>query len=244
VSETVNLNEIGLPHADFGVVQQWDTSYPDERVAVYFRNIKRHLISHIRKADYVFGCVAWLTDDEILVELSQKKGVCILVQKEDFLRPGSQDERDDPSWRENLHSLYSAIPGTERFSFHGCGIAASLSTCADQDMDAIRCVGVKQNAWRSAARMHNKFALFCKALSHRSPHPEQEWQPLWDVPFGVWTGSYNWSKAATRSFENCVYIEEPKAVKGFYVEFQQILALSEPCDWETKWVNPEYRIGT
>lgn len=56
---------------------------------VFFRDLKTRLIEQINRADYVFGCVAWLTDHDILTALGKKRGVQLLVQKEDFLRPDS-----------------------------------------------------------------------------------------------------------------------------------------------------------
>ena len=68
----------------------------------------------------------------------------------------------------------------------------------------------------------------------------------WDsvVPYKVWTGSFNFTNNAERSFENAVVLEEPSIVQAYFKEFQQIAALSEPLDWESEWVEPEWRIGT
>lgn len=60
-----------------------------------FRNLKEELIACIKNADFVFGCVAWLTDFDVLAALAEKQGVNIAVQKEDFLRPDTVE----PEWR-------------------------------------------------------------------------------------------------------------------------------------------------
>jgi hypothetical protein len=214
-----------------------DVSYPNERVACYFRRIKTHLLRHIGKADYVFGCVAWFTDLDIVEALSRKRGVCILVQKEDFLRPDVPSAYRNPAWKRRLRTAYESVRGVQRHRFHGCGVAGSLSYGDIEPMAAIRCVGVSQNKWMP--RMHHKFALFANEASRE--HSEC-W--TWELPSEVWTGSYNWSQTANRSLENAVVVSEEKTVKGFYLEFQQVLGLSEPCDWTSEWVCPEYRFGT
>ena len=35
-----------------------------------------------------------------------------------------------------------------------------------------------------------------------------------------------------------------RIVQAYYQEWGQVFALSEPLDWESEWVEPEYRIGT
>ncbi len=63
-------------------------------------------------------------------------------------------------------------------------------------------------------------------------------------PVRVWTGSFNLTQNAVASFENAVIISNPRIVQAYTVEFEQLFALSEPLDWTTEYVEPEYRIGT
>jgi phosphatidylserine/phosphatidylglycerophosphate/cardiolipin synthase-like enzyme len=63
-------------------------------------------------------------------------------------------------------------------------------------------------------------------------------------PYAVWTGSFNFSYTASYSFENAIYTNRPKIVQAYFAEWQQILAFSEPLDWTTEWVQPEWRIGS
>ena len=60
----------------------------------------------------------------------------------------------------------------------------------------------------------------------------------------VWTGSYNISQTATKSLENAVVIRDQVIAEAYFNEWSQIMALSEPLDWESEWVAPEWRIGT
>jgi phosphatidylserine/phosphatidylglycerophosphate/cardiolipin synthase-like enzyme len=105
-------------------------------------------------------------------------------------------------------------------------------------MEGVRCVGNynadKHPAW---PRMHNKFLVFC------ADRGEPGW-PYPDEPECVWTGSYNMTFNAQKSFENSVIIHDRDIAAAYAWEWSQILAFSEPLDWESRWCAPEYRIGT
>ena len=64
------------------------------------------------------------------------------------------------------------------------------------------------------------------------------------IPYVVWTGSLNFSIASTLSFENAILIRKKEVVDLYFKEFCQILALSEPLDWASEWMRPEWWIGT
>lgn len=196
------------------------------------------LIENIRKADVVLGCIAWLTDYDVLRELSNKDSV-IVVQKEDFLRPDI-DSGIKKNFNERLNNAYKKLKcKIARFEFDN--ILNSLSICGDYSIEPVRCVG-NNNSSKAPAfpRMHNKFMIFCSLVDRNDP--EYKWKLV--VPYAVWTGSYNLTKNAAASFENAVLINSPAIAKAFYMEFGQIMALSEPLDWKTDWVEPEWRIGT
>lgn len=63
-------------------------------------------------------------------------------------------------------------------------------------------------------------------------------------PYAVWTGSFNFSDNGTKSFENAVVIEDVAIAEAYLEEWGQIAALSEPLDWSSEWMAPEWRIGT
>jgi len=248
-----------------------DFSTASNGVSVYFKNLEGHLIEHIKKADVVLGCVAWLTSEPILRALKGKQ-VAIVVQKEDFLRP----DRDVNRWRQKLQGLYGDlrsdmlrhdIPGVAEL----CERAGEdgLSTHREDncdDSDAIRCVG-NHNADKSPAfpRSHHKFVVFGKYVpvfqaqdsaetvypSWGNPHERDEETPGYPPSkvrvlqlYGVWTGSFNFTANASASFENAVYLEDKAVVHAFTQEFAQIFTMSEPLDWESQWSEPEWRIGS
>ena len=89
---------------------------------------------------------------------------------------------------------------------------------------------------RTFPRMHNKFLAFCDA--------NLTGDEMRLVPRAVWTGSFNMTRNATRSFENAVVLTDPDIVAAYYREWEQILSLSEPLDWTSHWCEPEWRIGS
>jgi hypothetical protein len=207
-------------------------SSSDGSVRVYFRNLTDHLKEHIAESDAVFGCVAWLTHFDILDALASRQ-TAIIVQKEDFLRP---DLGAKSNWKNQLRAKYRAM-GCDLMRFAFDNMMGSLSTCSDPSIEPVRCVG-NFNREKAPAfpRMHNKFLVFARIADQ-----DQTSVP---VPYAVWTGSFNLTANAAASLENALYITHPEIVRAYFEEFGQIMALSEPLDWESDWSAPDLRIGT
>lgn len=211
------------------------------KVETCFRNLEERLIQEIEQADCVVGCVAWLTSEKILKALATCKAVSIIVQKEDFLRP---DLASYPNWAARLRKHYKALRGFG-WRYDVGGTVGCLSVCGDPTISAVRCVG-NLNSDKDPAfpRMHNKFALFCNFKEEIFQDDVYEERRLDICPYKVWTGSFNFTHNGTHSLENAVLIEGDRVAEAYYEEWEQIVALSEPLDWDTPWMAPEWRIGT
>ncbi len=229
MKKIVNLNELGIENdGNFPELCARDNSISISGVdlQVLFRNQKQELLKKIRSSHCVLGCVAWLTDFEILEALSTVQTVAIVVQKEDFLRP---DVGAPSDWKTSLRIAYSMLKNnTERYNWPG--LMGSLSVGGDPTVNAVSCVG-NHNRDKVPAfpRMHNKFLVFGESLNKLT---------------AVWTGSFNLTKNASLSLENSLLINNSHVAEAFYNEFCQIYALSESLDWTTDWSEPELRIGT
>lgn len=92
--------------------------------------------------------------------------------------------------------------------------------------------------------MHNKFLVFANYEEEPRAGEHGSWVETVIKPYGVWTGSFNLTQNAERSFENAVYMTNKAIVRAYFEEFSQIMALSEPLDWSKDWMEPEWRIGT
>ena len=227
-----NLNQLGVP-VDHDHEPQRDNSMSAiAPIEVIFREHQARLVQEIARYPVVIGCIAWLTDAVVLAALAKCHHVSIIVQKEDFLRPDLGQMRALA-----LRRLYDALPAPlMRYSLPG-GVSG-LNYAGDPSIAAIRCVGhhnsEKKSAW---PRMHNKFLVFCDQKSDTGG--------LHDVvPQKVWTGSYNISANAAVSWENAVMIDSPVVAEAYAREYGQIMTFSEPLDWTSPWIQPEYRIGS
>lgn len=87
--------------------------------------------------------------------------------------------------------------------------------CEDDEFDAIRCFGFSDK--KNKPLMHHKFLVFLDKDM---------------IPYGVWTGSYNLTKNATKSLDNVIYSKDINIVKAYVEEFEQFLFLSEKLNWE------------
>lgn len=229
VSRTPQASDKNLNHAEIresGQIEDFSTV--EGNISVYFRDLEKHLVSTINQYPVVVGCVAWLTNKTILDSMLSCDAVSIIVQKEDFLRPDTKSFED-------LHRAYARLRGQERYWFGG--LAGSISVSAGNDDRAVRCAGNHNSDKKPAhPRMHHKFLVFCDRVG--SPEGKVV------APKKVWTGSFNFSHNSTNSLENAVLINSETIATAYYKEWEQIFAISEPLDWESKWVAPEWRLGT
>ncbi|EDT2963645.1 hypothetical protein EL09_15510 [Salmonella enterica subsp. enterica] len=242
--EIKNLNELLIPDADRKSQPLDNFNTQSGTTSVYFRNLEKHLIAHIKSADIVLGAVAWLTSYPVLDALAQDdKDVVFVIQKEDFLRP---DIDATNNFKETLRKKYSSLKNSlTRYNFEGT-ILPNMSFASDPSIAPVACVGNMNNAKVAAfPRMHNKFIIFAKkGINYNIPKDPENGPILTIIPYAVWTGSFNITKNAGMSFENALYITDKTIVDAYYQEFAQITALSESLNWFKDWVEPQWRIGT
>ena len=238
-----NLNNLKVENADCGDDYERSTSKTGSNCYVLFDNLEVNLINNIHNAEAVVGCVAWLTSFPILDEL-RKTPTSIIVQKEDFLRPDT-GWVSPSDWKLKLRTAYAKVDTLgHRYRLNET-LISNLSVCScEPEIQGIRCVGNHNTDKKPASpRMHHKFMVFCKKGPGWDGESWGESGPA-IIPYAVWTGSFNFTYNATRSFENAVYLTDPEIVWAFFREWEYIAALSEPLDWTSVWAFPEWRIGT
>lgn len=247
--DDLNLNELKIAVDDFDLRytdNMHDFSTVSGDTEVVFRNIKEKCLNFINSYDVIVGSIAWLTDNDILDAMSKKKRLQIVVQKEDFLRPdyGSNIRTQQKELRDRYNML--ANLGGERMEYHSP--VRDLSMGADPVLEGIRCLG-HNNSDRVQAkpRAHNKFIVGCnwrvgRCRNDHGPYCFRD--GCKPKPVAAWTGSFNFTNNASRSFENAVIIKNSTIANAFYQEWMQLVCLSEPLDWETPWCSPQWRIGT
>jgi hypothetical protein len=115
--------------------------------------------------------------------------------------------------------------------------------------DPVRCVGTPNRPNATGPRSHHKFVVFCwyseqhDCWSVSDQFPECSCIRHFE-PYAVWTGSFNFTRNSTLSFENSLVLRHPAIVNPYCQQLGQIAALSEPLDWDSPWIEPEWRIGT
>ncbi len=201
-----DLNNLKLWDNDesrYESLKDYSTVSGEGSIEVVFRDIEKRLIEEIRKADMVFGCVAWLTSEPILNALAEKKGAVIIIQKEDFLRPDfGTPEEWEKKWRQHLRQLYNQIRSIEGHLFPGTWLEP-LWHYQGALAEAVRCVGNHNGDKQSAhPRAHHKFVVFARYGEEPSVHEDIPSDHCWLAPEAVWTGSFNFTKNAGYSLEN------------------------------------------
>ena len=110
---------------------------------VYFSNIKNNLIKYLNYATKVYGCVAWLTDKDILTKLLDIP-CTIIVQEEDWESPSRRDTY-------NRYQELSPVP----FSYFKQCEARLTCKIENYNEKSIRSIGIVNNP----SRMHHKFLI-------------------------------------------------------------------------------------
>jgi hypothetical protein len=224
-------NDLGLDFA------RADYTTDTCHVEAFHSNLEHHLRDFISRADVVVGCMAWLTNRAVLRQLALLKGGCqIVVQKEDFLRP----DVDASGSRGELRDAYDRLRcRLSRYELPG--FSSSLSVCSDASTAAVRCMGVRGRG--TVPRMHHKFLVACRIGDAKEIDGYRTGFSSID-PYAAWTGSFNATTNGTLSLENAVIINSHIIASAYADEWSRVFALSEPLDWASEYVEPEWRLGS
>lgn len=240
MNKNLHLVNINGDTDNDGVQHNYNCKTP--LIECYFKDLKPTLLEKIEEADAIVGCIAWLTDSDILNSLKKVEyGVSIVVQKEDFLRPDKL-LFNKINLNKQYNSINPLVPDAHHIWFKNTFIN-ELCVCRSLSNEAIRCVG-NHNSTKNPAfpRMHNKFIVFGKIKKIKQT--EKQIHNKLFIPYAVWTGSLNFTKSAIESFENAVYIKDKDVAKAYMKEWAQIFSLSETLDWKSEYCEPQFRVGT
>lgn len=215
-----------------------------------FADHDTHLCREIRRWPAVVGCMAWLTNRDVLAAL-QGRSASIIVQKEDWLRPdtGGYTQAD-------LRELYSCVSPrgmTRELAGNHLNYNGLM-----EDLEGVMCAGLCSPD-KVTPRMHHKFMVFGDFTEHAykpanaqhlrrqvsaTGYYDERTRYLKFAPRAVWTGSFNATHNGTMSIENAVLIRDEEAAAAYCAEYRAVLAMAEHLDWKHTWVKPAFRIGT
>jgi hypothetical protein len=225
----MNLNEILTNDADGdGKQKDFSTKGENNEIEVYFKNIEKTIINKIKQYKYVVGCVAWLTNKNILKELAKCKSVLIIVQEEDFLRPDTNFNGDKLKWKEKIKKLYSKLEKGPIDS-----MCWGVNSGRDDSIETgIRRFGlVNEKKIPAFPRMHNKFIFCYNELEYIMNGDEYKFITDGEVI----TGSYNYTENSNNSLENIIGIKDKKIINGYFKQFVEISTMSMPLNWDGEW---------
>lgn len=231
-----DLNSVILAHHDESQERDQSARRRDTScdVEMFSTDLEDRLSAFIREAEFVVGCMAWFTNPTVLDALANVRDGCqIVVQKMDFLRP----DVDSSGSAATIRAAYGRLRcDHDRYTLPGH--ANRISYCSDPSVEPVRCAGIRGNG--TVPRMHHKFMVACRSrvlARGDGYHPAM-------IPFAVWTGSFNATKNGERSLENAVIIRSEAIAQAYAREWSHVLAMSEPLDWTSEYVEPEWRFGS
>lgn len=230
-----NLNDALITNDSGPHVPLSDPSRAAGSVSCHFRGIRPALSKFISSYPAIVGCVAWLTDETILEVLASRESAVIILQKEDFLRPDLKTTMTTTD-KGKLRDLYGKLRGATRFDFPKP--LSECSVCGDNNIEGVRCVGSTRGRDATRPTCHHKFIVGGVMVEH------VDLGSCEFVPEAVWTGSFNFTENSRRSLENAIIVHDKTIAEAYTKEFAQVAALSEPLDWTSEWIEPEWRIGT
>lgn len=244
-----NLNDIdpvddGFLRLDKNNIEQQICS-----VSAYFRNIKAELIANINKADAVFGCVAWLSNPDIINALASREILSVVISEKQDVKSIS-DLKLHKNWitpthlANNFNHFYTL---TNSITLGVEDISLNLPLCSIRQLRE-RDIWVEENVRDKhdgdSPYLHNKFVVFA-SLEYSKENLQDASIEYWGNktegdpqgyirrnakpiinPYAVWTGSFNFSSAAERHLENAVLIHGNSIAEKYFREFAQIYLLS------------------
>ena len=238
----LHLNELSRNNRTLSI----DYSTTSENVQVVMRDVKSRLIQKLNDMeddDMVYGCVAWLTDRDILKALVGKS-FGIVIQKNDALPDHVLQLYQDISHQsmilENGYFEFDTLMGRiDKQSTFGDVRCIGFDNCEDKKKKG----GGKKETIKPY--MHHKFLVFAK--QHRMPETERrniesEHMKRFGTtnctvvdaekitPYAVWTGSFNFTNNANGSVENAVFIQDEKIAEAYTKEWANLYFNSEPLD--------------
>lgn len=183
-------------------------------VECHFRNLQKVLLNEIEKADIILGCVAWISDPLILESLIKKPTALILDSRVN--RMGKK-----------LKDLYDQLKETDkepiyRFLREGNGSGEYL---CNTDLNNVPVDGAYSENWNFESGlyavdgfyrfMHHKFLILIRITGNCSCG-NKVYTP------SVWTGSFNFTKNASKGLENAVIIRDKYISASYLCEFLEI----------------------
>lgn len=210
--------------------KQYEVNAESRGARLIFSDIKKHLLDFIEEAECVVGCVAWITDKDIIDALSKKRCISIIVQKEPLYHQESRTWLNKASKGKGEKIKANML---ELLIYYLDGNGNAL-----EELDRFRCVGYTKKEGIVLPLMHHKFLVSCELKVGGKDEKIQN-QELKLVPKKFWSGSYNFSVNAGNSLENAIVGSDKVFASSFFWMWQRIYTISESLESKSKIVSPD-----
>lgn len=167
----------------------------------------------------------------ILGALASLDAAALVVQKEDNLPPGYV----------GLSQMQQAFRLLKPFALD----ELRSSRFAMMEEISVRCVGVAAKG-STRANMHHKFLVLgsfatipTTVVNGYTGEQHVEQRRVF-CPEAAWLGSFNFTRNASRSLESTVIVRDQEIARRLRDEFCAILEISEPLDWNSQHIKPEF----
>lgn len=149
------------------------------------------------------GCCYYLTHPRLLAWLVENKmPTALVVQK-------------TRAWKRRSGRKSAAV-GSAALRAQYDALVPLNGDCAKHSLrgpQPVRCLGICRT---NAPLVHHKFLVWLDAAGRAT---------------AVWTGSFNFTRAAETHLENAVFIRDADIAARYLAEFRTLRAASEPLDW-------------
>jgi len=181
-----------------------------DNITFYSGNFVDSIINLIENHTIALGCIAWLSNIEVLKSLKSLDFCSFIVGYENYL---FKDKNANGKWPDRIRTSYRQLNPIPLNMFNG------VLHDKDGKLDSVKYIGF---SGMKKTYMHNKFIIFGKVENGKLK------------PLCVWTGSVNFSQNADRLLDNAVLIKDQVIVKCYYDLFQELSTFSEPIDYLNK----------
>lgn len=184
-------------------------------IEVHFRDLEDVLLLELSKADIVLGCVAWITSDVILEELSRKT-TCLILDHKVPKMPQHRKEAYGVLQFQDKTPIYEMLKNGHGYSEYFCystkeGHPLTHTMYGDWNFES----GLYRVDGGKFRYMHHKFLIMIETQGICTCG-KRLYKPT------VWTGSFNLTKNAKTGLENATIIRDPAVCAAFLCEFLEI----------------------
>lgn len=205
--------------------RQRPTSTPKGVATAHFGELREPLLRFIEDSPVIVGCVAWVTDKDLLGALAARP-VALVVQKESWWK--KTDVRGAALAR-RYEALTGGLPASAFPEPLATKTFRGKPVPDETPLAPIACAG-HGGVGGFAPLMHHKFIVRCTIVAIEGQERL--------MPLAVWTGSANFSGNSNDSFENAMEINDPTIAMAYLEEFALVASVSESMNWRSRAAKP------